>query len=171
MFLWCEAKKRTLKGSYSLRHASFMCTLCCTKHPLHRAAFVLVLIGALNWGLIGLFNLNLVSLILGFMPFLLRLVYLLVGLSAVLLLMPSHGDHAMCEVERTSSSPTPPVPSVSPSEPVGEAHQPEPMKPVTPSAAPLPTTPPVHPAPPSVPPVAPTPPAASPADPIHPSMN
>jgi uncharacterized membrane protein YuzA (DUF378 family) len=49
---------------------------------------VLVLIGALNWGLVGIggfagMNLNLVNLILGGIPFLENLVYLVVGLAAV----------------------------------------------------------------------------------------
>lgn len=47
-------------------------------------AYALVLIGALNWGLIGLFNLNLVSLIFGDMTLLARIVYMLVGLSAII---------------------------------------------------------------------------------------
>ncbi len=52
------------------------------------AAFVLVVVGGLNWGLIGLGNWmggnwDLVKLLLGWMPFLQNLVYLLVGLAAV----------------------------------------------------------------------------------------
>jgi len=42
-----------------------------------------VLIGALNWGLLGLLNFNLVSVIFGGIPFLARIIYILVGLSAV----------------------------------------------------------------------------------------
>jgi len=49
---------------------------------------VLILVGALNWGLVGIggfagMNLNLVNLILGGIPFLENLVYLVVGLAAV----------------------------------------------------------------------------------------
>lgn len=44
---------------------------------------ILVLIGALNWGLIGLFNFNLVSMIFGEMTVLTRIIYSLVGISAV----------------------------------------------------------------------------------------
>lgn len=55
---------------------------------LHTIALILVAVGALNWGLIGLggligSDLNLVAMILGSMPMLENLVYLLVGLSAV----------------------------------------------------------------------------------------
>lgn len=45
-------------------------------------AFVLVIIGALNWGFVGFFNWNLVSFLLG-EGFLARLIYALVGLSGV----------------------------------------------------------------------------------------
>jgi uncharacterized membrane protein YuzA (DUF378 family) len=46
-------------------------------------AFILVVVGALNWGLVGFFNFNLVALILGDMTFLSRVVYGLVGISAI----------------------------------------------------------------------------------------
>lgn len=46
-------------------------------------AFVLVVVGALNWGLVGFFNFNLVAAILGDMTFLARVVYGLVGIAAI----------------------------------------------------------------------------------------
>ena len=46
-------------------------------------ALILIIIGAINWGLIGLFNFNLVELIFGDMTFLARTVYTLVGVSGV----------------------------------------------------------------------------------------
>ncbi len=48
------------------------------------ASYVLVLVGALNWGLVGLFNFDLVAAIFGEMSSLSRLVYTLVGLCAVI---------------------------------------------------------------------------------------
>lgn len=48
-------------------------------------AMVLVIIGAVNWGLVGLLNIDLVKLILG-ETVLAKLVYILVGVSGVLLL-------------------------------------------------------------------------------------
>jgi hypothetical protein len=48
-------------------------------------SFILVLIGGVNWGLVGLGNINLVGLIFG-SSFLARLIYILVGLSAVYLI-------------------------------------------------------------------------------------
>ena len=56
---------------------------------LHTVTFILVVVGALNWGLVGLSGLigagnwNVVNLILGSWPVVENLVYLLVGLSAV----------------------------------------------------------------------------------------
>lgn len=47
-------------------------------------AFILVIIGALNWGLVGLFRFDLVAAIFGQMSILSRIVYMLVGLSGVI---------------------------------------------------------------------------------------
>ena len=44
---------------------------------------VLLVIGGLNWGLVGLFSFDLVKAILGDMTFLSRVVYILVGVSAL----------------------------------------------------------------------------------------
>ncbi|MBP2680384.1 MAG: hypothetical protein H6Q78_247 [Candidatus Krumholzibacteriota bacterium] len=44
---------------------------------------VLLVIGGLNWGLVGLFSFDLVRAILGDMTFLSRIVYILVGVSAL----------------------------------------------------------------------------------------
>lgn len=45
--------------------------------------YALVLIGALNWGLIGAFNFDLVSFLFGDMSILTRIIYVLVGLCAI----------------------------------------------------------------------------------------
>lgn len=50
---------------------------------LDLVALVLVIVGGLNWGLVGLFNFDLVATIFGDMSMLSRIVYSLVGLSAV----------------------------------------------------------------------------------------
>jgi uncharacterized protein len=44
-------------------------------------AFILVLVGGINWGLVGLIDVNIISAILG-AGFLGRLVYILVGVGA-----------------------------------------------------------------------------------------
>lgn len=49
-------------------------------------AFWLVIIGGLNWGLVGFFQFDLVAGLFGDMSFLSRLIYGLVGLSAVYLI-------------------------------------------------------------------------------------
>ena len=50
-------------------------------------AFTLVFIGALNWGLIGAFNFNLVSFLFGEMTLITRIIYGLVGISAIISLI------------------------------------------------------------------------------------
>ncbi|VVB74775.1 Uncharacterised protein [Candidatus Tiddalikarchaeum anstoanum] len=47
------------------------------------AAFILVIIGAINWGLYGLFDLELVGFLLGGIPILAKIVYVLVALSGL----------------------------------------------------------------------------------------
>lgn len=46
-------------------------------------ALVLLIIGGLNWGLIGFFGFNLVAAIFGEMTFVSRIIYAVVGLSAL----------------------------------------------------------------------------------------
>jgi len=46
-------------------------------------AFILVLVGALNWGLVGFFGFDLVATLLGQGTMLARIVYMLVGVSAL----------------------------------------------------------------------------------------
>ncbi len=63
---------------------------------LHMATFTLVIVGAVNWGLMGLFNLNVVNLILGAWPAVEKLVYILVGLSGVYLAATHMEDCKIC---------------------------------------------------------------------------
>lgn len=44
---------------------------------------ILVLVGALNWGLVGIFNYDLVASIFGAMSTVSRVIYTLVGVSAI----------------------------------------------------------------------------------------
>lgn len=46
-------------------------------------AYVLLLIGGLNWGLVGAFDFNLVNFLFGEGTLIARIVYLLVGISAI----------------------------------------------------------------------------------------
>jgi uncharacterized membrane protein YuzA (DUF378 family) len=46
-------------------------------------ALILIIIGGLNWGLVGAFDFDLVAKIFGAMSIVARIVYILVGLSAI----------------------------------------------------------------------------------------
>lgn len=50
---------------------------------IDKIALLLIIIGAINWGLIGFFNFNLVSAIFGEMSILSRIIYALVGISGL----------------------------------------------------------------------------------------
>ena len=53
---------------------------------LDYTALVITVIGALNWGLIGLFRFNLVTFLFGDMTWLSRIVYVIVGICGLYLL-------------------------------------------------------------------------------------
>ena len=57
------------------------------KCGVHCVAWWLVLVGGLNWGLVGLLGWNLVEALFGGWPGLVKLIYILVGLSAVVVLL------------------------------------------------------------------------------------
>ena len=46
-------------------------------------ALILVIVGAINWGLIGIFDFNLVDTLFGVMSIVSRIVYTLVGISGL----------------------------------------------------------------------------------------
>ncbi len=63
---------------------------------MHKAAWILMVIGAINWGLVGIggfidTNLNVVNMILGSAPQLEWIVYVLVGVAGVYSLMHKRG--------------------------------------------------------------------------------
>ena len=55
-------------------------------NSLQCIALILIIVGGLNWGLVGLFDFDLVAAIFGMMSALSRIVYILVGLSAIYIL-------------------------------------------------------------------------------------
>jgi uncharacterized membrane protein YuzA (DUF378 family) len=58
--------------------------------PLHWIALVLVIVGAVNWGLVGLFQFDLVAVLFGGQSAALsRVVYSLVGVSGVVVVLTS----------------------------------------------------------------------------------
>ncbi len=63
---------------------------------LHMAAYLLLWVGGLNWGLVGLFNFNLVTALFGAWPMVVTWVYVLVGASAVYTAFTHMGDCKVC---------------------------------------------------------------------------
>lgn len=57
-----------------------------TKVLISTASTILVIIGAINWGLIGIFHFNIVESFFGSIPILVKIIYSLVGLSGLYLL-------------------------------------------------------------------------------------
>jgi uncharacterized membrane protein YuzA (DUF378 family) len=55
---------------------------------INLVTLLLVIVGGLNWGLVGLFNLDLVAALFGEGSMLSRIVYILVGASALWQLIP-----------------------------------------------------------------------------------
>ncbi len=55
---------------------------------LNLITLILIIIGGINWGLIGLFDWNLVAVIFGFSPILLKIIYIIVGLSGLWQIWP-----------------------------------------------------------------------------------
>ncbi len=69
---------------------------------MHMVGFILVIVGGLNWGLMGLGGFmgadwNVVNMLLGAWPQVEWLVYVLVGLSAVYLVVTHKSDCRHCE--------------------------------------------------------------------------
>jgi uncharacterized membrane protein YuzA (DUF378 family) len=58
-----------------------------TKCGIHCVAWWLLWVGGINWGLVGLLDWNLVETLLGGWPWLVQIVYILVGLSAIVVLL------------------------------------------------------------------------------------
>jgi len=59
-------------------------------------SFILLVVGGLNWLLVGAFNFNLVTILLGDMTIASKIVYILVGLSALVLIFTHKKDCKMC---------------------------------------------------------------------------
>lgn len=64
---------------------------------LYTVALLLLVVGGLNWGLVGLMDFDLVAALFGDMSMLSRLVYSLVGLSAVYVAIKSLMKSDMAE--------------------------------------------------------------------------
>jgi len=60
------------------------------------AAYTLLWVGGLNWGLVGLFDFNLVNSLLGSAPAIEKLVYVLVGVATVYIIATHMNDCKVC---------------------------------------------------------------------------
>lgn len=50
---------------------------------LDKVTFILVLAGAINWGLVGLGNFDFIDFVFGFIPLVQKILYILVGISGL----------------------------------------------------------------------------------------
>ena len=78
-----EIDKTDIRQQTLLTHFSSMMKKC----GVHTVGFIILFIGGINWGLVGAFQYNLVGELLGTWPTVVRIVYVLVGLSAIFALM------------------------------------------------------------------------------------
>ena len=60
-------------------------------------AYTLVMVGAIVWGVVGMFNFNIVAAIFGDATILSRIIYSLVGLSALFLIATYEHEECLCD--------------------------------------------------------------------------
>ncbi len=63
------------------------------KNLLHNITWFLVTLGAINWGLVGLFDINLVTTLLGAYPMAVKAVYIAIGISGLVFAILEAKDH------------------------------------------------------------------------------
>ena len=69
------------------------------KKWIHMVAFVLVIIGGVNWGLFGLFGLDLVEVLFAGAETVAEIIYVLVGIAAVYLAITHTSDCKTCSAK------------------------------------------------------------------------
>ncbi len=69
---------------------------------VHIVSFILLVVGGLNWGLVGIADYNLVESLLGAWPMVENVVYILVGLAAIEAIV-THKKNCKCCVENGST--------------------------------------------------------------------
>ena len=57
---------------------------------LRKFSYALVILGALNWGLVGLLQFDLIAFLFGYMTLASRIIYSLVGISAIVSLATAY---------------------------------------------------------------------------------
>ena len=68
---------------------------------VHMAAFALLIVGGLNWGLIGIFTIDLIQTIFGIGSFITNIVYILIGISAVYIGATHMTDCKICSEKKS----------------------------------------------------------------------
>lgn len=74
-------------------------------HPLCLVGLILLVVGGLNWGLVGLFKFDLVAAIFGEMTVLARIIYVLVGISAIGILLETFDLCPLCKEKPAAEQP------------------------------------------------------------------
>ena len=95
-------QKRSYCRERTTTPALIILLTCMNMNLMHRVAFIIVIIGGLNWGLMGVGSYlggdwNVVNLLLGSWMWLENLVYVLVGLSAVALIFDHNRTCRLCD--------------------------------------------------------------------------
>lgn len=70
---------------------------------LHMVAFILLVVGGLNWLAVGLLKLDIVAKIFGADSMISRIVYIVVGLAAVYEIITHKSNCKCCSVAKTSA--------------------------------------------------------------------
>lgn len=63
---------------------------------VHMVAFILLVVGGLNGLFVALFNLDIINMVLGSWPMLIKVFYVLVGLGAIYEIVGHKGRCTMC---------------------------------------------------------------------------
>lgn len=63
---------------------------------LHMLSYILLWVGGLNWGLVGLFKLNLINSLLSSVPVAEQAVYVLVGVATLYIIATHKTDCKVC---------------------------------------------------------------------------
>ena len=67
-------------------------------------ALIIIVIGGLNWGLYGLYQLNIISMIFGGFSMIARVVYIIVGIAAIYAIVRALLCHKKCASECSTTS-------------------------------------------------------------------
>lgn len=73
------------------------------KCPICWICAILVIVGAINWGLVGVLSFDLVAAIFGPMTLVSRIIYTLVGISGICMLIGLIGKCKKCEAPKPTA--------------------------------------------------------------------